>query len=216
MSLFRVDSSIRQEGSVSRAVADTVTANWQAAHPTGEIARRDLATTPVPTDAWTDSIAGNYAGDARTPAQQQAKDLATELADELVAAESIVIGTSLYNFGVSQHLKSWIDLLLTDPRFAPGQRPLTGKTVALVIARGGGYGPGTPRDGWDHATPWLVRIFQDVLGAELTTVAAELTLAEVTPAMAELVPLAKQSQAAAHELAATTGKAFATRQTASV
>jgi FMN-dependent NADH-azoreductase len=78
-----------------------------------------------------------------------------------------------------------------------------------VIARGGGYGAGTPREGWDHATPYLLRIFGDVFGADVTLVAAELTLADVTPAMADFRDLAKANREAAHELAAATGRAHA-------
>ncbi len=47
--------------------------------------------------------------------------------------------------------------------------------------RGGGYGAGTPREGWDHATPYLLRILGDVWGADVTLVEAELTLADVVP-----------------------------------
>ena len=89
------------------------------------------------------------------------------LADEVLAADAIVVASPLYNFGVPQHLKTWIDLLITDPRLGPGTAPLTGRPLALVIARGGGYGPGTPRAGWDHATPYLQQIFGAVLGAEV-------------------------------------------------
>jgi len=112
---------------------------------------------------------------------------------------------------VPQHLKTWIDLLITDPRLGPGTAPLTGRPLALVIARGGGYGPGTPRAGWDHATPYLEQIFGAVLGADLTLVEAELTLAAVTPAMASLVPQAEQLRVRARELAAETGRALAER-----
>ncbi|WP_018683623.1 FMN-dependent NADH-azoreductase [Actinokineospora enzanensis] len=215
MALLRVDSSIRVTDSVSRALADTVTTSWLDTHPAGDVVRRDLGTDPVPASAWSDSLQAAATPEAdRTPDQRAALALAGTVGDEVLAADSVLIATSLYNFGVSQHLKTWIDLLLTHPEFAPGKQPLAGKPVAFTIARGGGYGPGTPREGWDHATPWLVRIFQDVLGGEVTVVAAELTLAEVNPAMAELVPLAKQSAVDAHERAAGTGRALAERTTA--
>ncbi|MGH3589013.1 MAG: flavodoxin family protein, partial [Pseudonocardia sp.] len=87
--------------------------------------------------------------------------------------------------------------------------PLRGRPVTLAIARGGGYGPGTPREGWDHATPYLERIFGDVFGGDVTAVAAELTLADVKPEMADLRGLAAQSRARALQLAATTGRALA-------
>ena len=210
MTLFRLDASIRAEGSVSREVADSLQASWLAEHPGTEVVRRDLRTDPVPVDAWPNSVQGLFAAEAdRSPGQRAAAALATELAEEVLGATALVIATPLYNFGVAQHLKTWIDLLLTDPRFSPGREPLKGRPLALVIARGGGYGAGTPREGWDHATPYLVRIFADVLGADVTVVAAELTLADVTPAMAELRPLAAQSREQAHEHAHRTGREFA-------
>jgi FMN-dependent NADH-azoreductase len=79
----------------------------------------------------------------------------------------------------------------------------------VVVSRGGGYGPGTPREGWDHGTGWLVRILRDVWGADVSVVEAELTLAEVVPAMAELRPLAAQKRAEAHEAAEKLGAALA-------
>lgn len=210
MTLFRLDASIRVEGSVSREVADTLQDGWLAEHPGTEVVRRDLRTDPVPAGVWpVAAFAGFTPEDARTPEQRAAVALAAELADEVAAATAVVIATPLYNFGVAEHLKTWIDMLITDPRFAPGSRPLAGKPVALVIARGGGYGAGTPREGWDHATPYLVRIFADVFGGDVTVVSAELTLADVTPAMAELRGLAAESKAQAHTDAERTGREFA-------
>lgn len=210
MILFRLDSSIRREGSVSREVADTLQAAWSGRHPDGTVVRRDLTADPLPADAWTAAATGGRTPqDARTSAQRDALALAATLADELISADAAVIAAPLYNFGVSQHLKTWIDLLITDPRFAPGTRPLAGRPLTLVVARGGGYGAGTPRAGWDHATPYLLRIFADVLGADVTVVEAELTLADVNPAMADLRGAARANLERAHELAATTGRAHA-------
>lgn len=212
MSLFRLDSSIRTEGSVSREVADTLTRAYTEQHPNGTVVRRDLLVDPIPADAWpTAALAGFTPEDQRSDAQRDALALAARLADELLGADAAVIATPLYNFGVNQLLKSWMDMLIADPRFGPGTTPLTGRPVTLVIARGGGYSPGTPREGWDHATPYLVRIFADVWGADVTVVSAELTLADVNPAMAELRDLAAASRAQAHELAQATGKAHALR-----
>ncbi|WP_246633085.1 NAD(P)H-dependent oxidoreductase [Pseudonocardia nigra] len=124
-------------------------------------------------------------------------------------------GTPMYNFGVPAALKSWIDVLITDPRFDPRHtpvgRPLAGVPLGLVVACGGGYGPGTPRAGWDHATPYLQRIFADLFGADVTLIAAELTAADTDPAMAALRPQAERSRAAALALAEATGTGHATR-----
>jgi FMN-dependent NADH-azoreductase len=132
----------------------------------------------------------------------------------LLDAQTVLIATPLYNFGVPAHVKAWIDLVITDPRFGPGSVPLAGKPVVLVAVRGGGYGAGTPREGWDHATPYLLRILRDVWGAEVTLVEAELTLADVVPAMAELRDVAAVSRSQAREKAATVGRVRAARTTA--
>jgi FMN-dependent NADH-azoreductase len=210
VSLFRLDSSIRTEGSVSREVADTLERAYLEQHPGGTVIRRDVGTAPLPSDVWaTAAFAGYTPEEQRSEDQKAAVALTASLADELLRADTAVIAAPLYNFGVSQHLKVWIDLVITDPRFAPGTTPLAGRQVAIVVARGGGYGEGTPRAGWDHATDWIRRIFGDVWGAEVTLVEAELTLADVNPAMEALRPLAAEVRAKAHELAASTGKQFA-------
>ena len=211
MTLLRVDSSIRTEGSVSREVADSLEEAWSSRHP-GPVVRRDLGRDPLPAEAWAAAVTAGYTPEAdRSPQQRAAVAFVAGLADELLAADAIVVAAPLYNFGVPQHLKTWLDLLITDPRLGPGTTPLTGRPLALVIARGGGYGLGTPRAGWDHATPYLEQIFGAVLGADLTLVEAELTLAAVTPAMASLVPQAEQSRVRARELAAETGRVLAQR-----
>ncbi|SDF88741.1 FMN-dependent NADH-azoreductase [Pseudonocardia oroxyli] len=211
MSLFRLDTSIRTEGSVSREVTDTLEKAYLEQHPGGTVIRRDLGTQPLPADLWaTAAFAGYTPEDQRSEAQKTAVATAKELVDELLRADSIVVGAPLYNFGVSQHLKTWIDVVITDPRFAAGvENPLAGRPVAIVVARGGGYGAGTPREGWDHGIGWLSRIFADVWGGAVTVVEAELTLADTVEAMAALRPLAAEVREKAHQQAAATGKEFA-------
>lgn len=201
--IFRLDSSIRPEGSVSRAVADTLENAIVEAEGSGTtVNRRDLASDPVPSDVWaTAAFAGFAPEEDWTPEQRAAKALATQLADEVADADVLIIGAPLYNFGVSQHLKTWFDVLITDPRFAPGTETVKGKPAFLVIARGGGYGEGTPREGWDHATGWIRRLLEDVWGFDLDVIETELTLAEVNPQMAELRDLARAQLAESHEAA---------------
>lgn len=207
--IFRLDSSIRTEGSVSRAVADTLEASIiEVEGPDTTVVRRDVAFNSVATDVWATSAFAGYVPEADwTPQQAAAKACATELADELAGADVVVVATSLYNFGVSQHLKAWIDTIITDPRFGPGaETPIKGKPAILVIARGGGYGKGTPREGWDHATAYLKQILADVWGLDLDIIETELTLAEVTPQMAELRDLARAQLAESHEAARAGGR----------
>jgi FMN-dependent NADH-azoreductase len=208
MTFFRLDASIRRDGSVSREVADAVQREWVERHPHDTVVRRDLTAPLLSPEVWLQAAtAGFLPEEDHTPEQRAARTLASLIADELLAADAAVITAPLYNYGVPQHLKNYIDLLLTDQRFMAA--PLEGKPVTLVVARGGGYGPGTPREGWDHATPYLVRIFGEFLGADLTVVSAELTLADVNPGMAELRGAAAASRAEALELAQLTGRAHA-------
>jgi FMN-dependent NADH-azoreductase len=219
MTLFRLDASIRTEGSVTRQIADTVETAWRAAQSDRvdrvdqAITRRDIGRHPLPADAWRlTATAGWIPPEQRSPEQAQAAALAATLGNELMDAEAYLFAVPLYNFGVAAHFKTWADLVLTDPRFAPGgPRPIEGRTTVLVTAKGGGYGPGTPREGWDHSTPWLRRILADVLGLDLHLVETELTLAGLNPAMEALRPLAAKSLTDAHDLARIKGATLADR-----
>jgi FMN-dependent NADH-azoreductase len=209
VSLFRLDASIRHEGSVTRAVADTVQKAWQTEHPDAAVVRRDVGSHPLPSDAWPASVSTLWTPeDQRTPAQIEAAGLAATLADELLAADAYIFAIPLYNYGVAQNAKTWIDLVATDPRFA-GAEPLAGRPAVLVTARGGGYGPGTPKEGWDHSTPFLRRIFGDLWKLDLHVTEAELTLAGVNPAMESLRGLADESLRNAHALGEEHGRKVA-------
>jgi FMN-dependent NADH-azoreductase len=212
MTLLRIDASIRIDGSISRELADTAEQAWTAEHPGVSVVRRDLGTQPLPAGAWPAAVSAKLAADAPpTPEQLAANTLVTALGDELLAADAVLLSTPLYNYGVSQHLKTWLDLVLADPRVGPpAEQSLAGKPLILAMARGGGYGPGTPREGWDHATPWLQRILGEVLGMDVHLAAAELTLADVTPGMEQLRDLAAESRRTAQVTAAEHGAKLAT------
>jgi FMN-dependent NADH-azoreductase len=209
MTLFRLDASINPAGSSSRAIADIVENEWRAANPDGAVVRRNLGTEPLPSNAWTTAI-----GAARTPAegrseeQRSAVALAAGLAAELRSADAVLLAIPLYNYGVAQHAKVWIDLVMAGAE-SPVEPLLAGKPTVLVTVRGGAYGPGTPREGWDHSTDYLRRIVADVWAADLTLVERELTLAGVNPAMDAFKDLGAQLKEAAHAAAAVAGKSLA-------
>jgi FMN-dependent NADH-azoreductase len=205
--IFRLDASIRQEGSVTRAVADTLesTIAEELGEPT--VVRRDIGTTPIDGSLWAPAAFAGFTPEGdRTAEQVAAAQAAAELADEVVSADALIFAVPMYNFGVSQHFKTWYDLVSTDPRLTVGQSSITGRPAFLVTARGGGYGEGTPRAGWDHATGWMRRVLEDVWGLDLDVIETELTLAEVTPAMAELRDLAREQLAESHEAARQTAR----------
>ena len=210
--IFRLDASIRQDGSVTRAVADTLESTIVEDLGSPDVVRRDLGATPLDGSIWgRAAFAGHIPEESRSAEQTAAIAVASELADEFATADALIFAVPMYNFGVSQHFKTWYDIVSTDPRFAPGSTTVAGKPAFLVTARGGGYGPGTPREGWDHATGWMRRVLEDVWGLDLDVIETELTLAEVTPQMAGLRELAHSLLTESHETAKQSGRSLTLR-----
>jgi FMN-dependent NADH-azoreductase len=202
MTLFRLDASIRKEGSHSRQIADIVQGEWDATHPGQTVINREIGIDPLPSSAWAASLSQ----------QRDAVELAATLVDELAAADAMIFAVPLYNFGVSQHFKTWVDLVATDPRMSPGVTPATADTPAvLATVHGGYYAAGTPREGWDHATPWMRRILQDVWQLDLLVVEADFTLVGTNPALDEFADLARELRAAADRQAGEHGRTLAGR-----
>jgi FMN-dependent NADH-azoreductase len=205
MTLYRLDASIRIEGSHSRAAADIVEQEFRSAHPTASVLRRHVGTEPVPATTWATAVGASATPEAeRTPEQVEAVDAAAAEVDPLLAADALLFAVPIYNFGVSEHFKTWVDLVITDHRLGPGaEPPLAGKPAVLVVVRGGAYGAGTPREGWDHATPWMLRILRDVWQLDVNVVEEEFTLVGVNPALDEFkelaVELRARAEASAHE-----------------
>ena len=138
---------------------------------------------------------------------QIALALASALTDELIAADALLFAVPLYNFGVSQHFKTWVDLVISDPRMATGAAPvLAGKPAVLVTFPGGNYRQGTPREGWNHATGWMRRILGDVWNLDLKVVEAEFTSVGVSPALDQFKDLARQLREEAEEQARRHGR----------
>ena len=216
MSLFRLDASIRTEGSTSRALGDVVEAEWTAAHPNAAITRRHIGVDPIPATAWADAVAASMTPEAdRTLQQVAAVELAATLADELIGADTLLFAVPLYNFGVSQHFKAYVDLLITDPRLAPGSPDaLADKPAVLVTVQGGNYAAGTPREGWDHATSWMRRILEDVWKLDLEVVTRAFTLVGVNPALDQFTDIADELRDLAERNAADSGRKLAARQAA--
>lgn len=209
MSLFRLDASIFPGNSASAEIADIIEAEWAAAYPGSQVVRRQLGADPLPADAWAlATTAGFTPEESRTPAQRGALALAAALAAELESAEAVLLAVPLYNYGVSQHFKTWADLIIAG---AGAATPLLkGKPAVLATVRGGGYGPGTPREGWDHSTPYLRRVLADMWQADLTVVERELTLVGVNPALDHLKEEAAQARLDAHAAAREAAKALVT------
>lgn len=199
--LLHIDSSIRSDQSRSRALSAHYAEAWRAAHPEGSVTYRDLAADPVPHIDEAAFLANMIGDDERTPEQREARALAETLVGEVLAADDIVVGMPLYNFGPPSTLKAWFDRLVV-PGLTLGASGglLGGRTLTFTAARGGGYGPGSPREGWDHREPWLLHAFEQLGLPDVRFIHAELTLARESPAMIplDLGGLEDQSLADAH------------------
>jgi FMN-dependent NADH-azoreductase len=193
--LLHIDSSVQGDLSVSRRLSARAAQRWRAMHPGGTVTYRDFAVDPIPhLDAAT-GTARLVPVDQHTPAQDGSFALSVALVDEIKKADTVLLGLPLYNFGPPSTVKAWVDHIV-----APGLSidaetggGLLGGTDFIVLAsRGGGYGPGTPREGWDHNEAWLPHAVS-LTGLQPRFITAELTMADVNPAMAELKPLAAES-----------------------
>jgi FMN-dependent NADH-azoreductase len=158
---------------------------------------RDLGADPIPHLDSNGGLARLVPPDQHTAAQAASWELSRQLVAEIEQAHTILLGLPLYNFGAPSTVKAWVDHIVANglsinPETQEGL--LGGRELIVIAARGGGYAPGTPRDGWDHAELWLPHGVA-LTGLEPRFITAELTLAEANPAMSELIPLAQESRA---------------------
>jgi FMN-dependent NADH-azoreductase len=142
LKVLRVDSSARSEGSMSRWLADELIERLQESEGALEVSVRDLAVeAPSFVDAaW---VEANF-----TPPEQRHEENEAALAEsdaliaELKAADVLVIGVPIYNFGIPAALKAWVDMVAR-ARLTfcyTGNGPvglLKGKRAYLAFASGG-------------------------------------------------------------------------------
>lgn len=144
MNILQINASARREGANSTRVADAIVARLRAANPEARLTLRDLAGNPHPVLDETALGALFTPAEQRTPAQASRVALDDALIAELQAAEVLVLGVPMYNFGVPAQLKNWIDAVARAGvtfRYAE-QGPeglLKGKKVYVALARGGRY-----------------------------------------------------------------------------
>jgi FMN-dependent NADH-azoreductase len=197
--LLHLDTSLRTDGSRSRRLSAHFAGQWRAAHPDGTVTYRDLAADPIPhlDEAAFTSVFVPPAD--RTAGQAAARDLGDAIIDELLAADTIVVGLPLYNYGPPTTFMVWLDRIISPDRT---MGKLGDKRFVFVMASGGGYAPGTPRHGWDHREPWLRHALEPLGVTDPVFVTAELTLARESPAMIPLDLGAAEDLSLAEALAA--------------
>lgn len=177
--ILRLDTSARpglagrdEHGSHSRALTHQFVAQWRYHRPEDTVTHRDIGLTPP------SFVSHDWIASAFTPPEYQEPWMAGVLAesdqliDELVAADILVFGAPLYNFGMPAALKAWVDLVVrmgrtvdydpTTPEdpFTPllADRP---RHAVILSSRGGvGFGPGGELAHQNHLEPGLATVLE--------------------------------------------------------
>lgn len=140
MKLLHIDSSALGANSVTRDLSAAVVARWQDAVPGLTTQYRDLDANPVP-HLTGGSLAGANA--------EEAAD-AEAIMEQFLAADVIVIGTPMYNFGIPSTLKAWIDRVAVAGKTfrytENGPEGLAGGKKVIVASGRGGLHTGAPSD----------------------------------------------------------------------
>lgn len=135
--VLRIDASARRTGSESRKLADRII---ERLAPNILITRDLMQAPPVIDEAW---LAANWTPEAdRSDAQRETLALSDQLISEIKAADTLVISTPIYNFGIPASLKAWVDQIARagitfnySPNGPIGL--MQGKRAIIAIASGG-------------------------------------------------------------------------------
>jgi FMN-dependent NADH-azoreductase len=153
--ILHITASIRDaDQSVSRSLSGKLVERLAASGAT--VTTRDLAANDLPFITAERFGANLTPVDARTDDQRELAAIADTLIEELQAADTIVFGVPIYNFGAPSTLKAWADLVAragTTFRYTPTgpEGLLTGKKAYIAIASGGT----TVGSEIDFLSPWL-------------------------------------------------------------
>ena len=169
-----IESSARQQGSVSRQLTQAFISQWDRAHPEDEVVVRDVAEHVLPhldaslLGAWTKPEAEHDV------AEREALQRSNLLTDELLAADVLVLAAPMYNFTIPSTLKAWLDHVLragvTFKYTATGpQGLLEGKRAIVLTSRGGVHAGGAT----DHQEPYLRQALAFIGIHDVTFVHAE-------------------------------------------
>jgi FMN-dependent NADH-azoreductase len=144
MNILQINSSLRGTQSESTRVANAIVAKVAAANPGATVTVRDLGANPHPVLDEATLGALFTPADQRTAEQAARVALDDALIAEAQAADVIVIGAPMYNFGMPIQLKAWFDAIaragVTFRYTESGPEGLLkNKKVYVATARGGIY-----------------------------------------------------------------------------
>jgi FMN-dependent NADH-azoreductase len=163
--ILQINSAARSQGAQSTLLASELVAKLKSKFSGADVKVRDLLNEGT-THLNDDTLGAFFTpADKRSAAQEQVVERSDALIKELQAADILVLGVPMYNFGISSQLKAYFDWIARAGvtfRYTPEGVPeglVKGKKVYVVAARGGKYF-GTPND---TQTPYL-KTFLGFLG----------------------------------------------------
>jgi len=158
--VLHVDSSIKGDQSDSRKLSGELINLWKKQFSGDVIRIRDIISHPLP-HIDGDLLAGLFTAEAsHTKAMKMALERADELLEEFMAADVVVIGAPMYNFGIPSPLKAWIDYICRAGRtFAYSENGPVGlvknKKILIVSTRGSIF----EESPMDHQETYLQTVF---------------------------------------------------------
>jgi len=166
MNLLEIQSSARQQGSISRLLSQEFIKAWQTSYSTVQHQKRDVGNYPPPyiTELWTKA---NYLD----PQQRSLEMVAVlseseDLIKELFWADRLVLGVPMYNFSVPATLKAYIDNIVRinrtftfDPQTHSFQGLVKNKKALIITPSAGDFTPGTPLGTMNFCETYLRSLF---------------------------------------------------------
>ncbi len=170
--ILKVNSSGQRDGSVSRRLVAKVADKLRRENPGAELVERDVSAGLPPVDeAW---IGANFTPkDQRNEEQKAVLGSSDALVEELRAADVIVVGLPIYNFGIPASLKLWVDQIVrAGETFSYGEAGpvglLEGKRAVVTVASGG-VETGSPAD---FASTYMKQVLGFIGITDVTIVSA--------------------------------------------
>lgn len=163
MKILHIDASARAEGSHSRALSAHFVRMLSQREPRTSVDRLDLARDVPRHFGSLEAAAVATPERHHTPQMRAAIAASDALVARVLAADALVIGTPIYNFGMPSTLKAFFDHVSRNGKTfvadETGMRGLLGdKKVAVLLVAGGAYGPGEMFYGLDALTPHVCAI----------------------------------------------------------
>lgn len=163
--ILHIDASPRA-ASVSSALAAKYVAGLRQKDPAATVYHHNTTAESYP--FIDEGALGVLYGGLEPANEAQGKILAlsNKLIDELLAAEVIVLGIPMWNFGIPASLKAWVDLISRPGKTfqyvaGGGVAPLipAGKKVVVIHSSGGAYSEGSPYAPYNQLDPYIRTLF---------------------------------------------------------